>query len=103
MLMRFYKLYIVITSVLLVSLVNYNYQDSEKIGSSFLAFGIETEHETEEEHAMEENRNVENGFSPAHSNSEVKAINNSQVNESSLSSLKSIGSPILGIYLLQLP
>ena len=46
MLMRFYNLYIVITSILLVSLVNYNYQDLEKIGSSSLAFGIETEHET---------------------------------------------------------
>jgi protein-disulfide isomerase len=96
MLMRFYNLYIVITSILLVSLVNYNYQDLEKIGSSFLAFGMETEHETEEEHAMEKNMNVENGFSPAHSNSEVKVTNNSQVSDLSISGLTNIGSPVYG-------
>jgi protein-disulfide isomerase len=97
MLIRFYNLYIVITSILLVSLVNYNYQDLEKIGSSSLAFGIETEHETEEEHAMEEeNMNVENGFSSVHSNSAVKVINNSQVSDLSISGVTNIGSPVYG-------
>ena len=97
MLMRFFTLYIVTASILVFSLVNFDYHDLEKIGTSFLAFGIETEHhETEEEHAMEENMNVENGFSPAHSNSEVKVINNSQVSDLSISGLTNIGSPVYG-------
>ena len=32
--------------------------------------------------------NVENGFSPAHSNSAVKVINNSQVSDLSISGLQ---------------
>ena len=97
MLMRFFTLYIVTASILVFSLVYFDYPLSEKTETSFLAFGIETEHETEEEHAMEEeNMNVENGFSPAHSNSEVKVINNSQVSDLSISGVTNIGSPVYG-------
>jgi protein-disulfide isomerase len=97
MLMRFFTLFIVTASILVFSLVYLDYPLWEKTGTSFLAFGIETEHETEEEHAMEEeNMNVENGFSSAHLNSEVKAFNNSQVSDLSISGLKSIGSPVYG-------
>jgi protein-disulfide isomerase len=97
MLMRFFTLFIVTASILVFSLVYLDYPRWEKTGTSFLAFGIETEHETEEEHAMEEeNMNVENGFSSAHLNSEVKAFNNSQVSDLSTSGLKSIGSPVYG-------
>ena len=55
MLMRLFTLYIVTASILVFSLVYFDYPLSEKTKTSFLAFGIETEqHETEEEHAMEE-------------------------------------------------
>jgi protein-disulfide isomerase len=97
MIMRFFTLYITTASILLFSLVYIvNNPLLEKPGTSFLAFGIETEHETEEEHAIEENTNVENAFSPAHPKSEVKAINNSQVSDLSISGLTTIGSPVFG-------
>ena len=54
MLMRFFTLYIVTASILVFSLVYFDYPLLEKTRTSFLVFGIETEHETEEEHAMEE-------------------------------------------------
>lgn len=93
---RFTNLCIVTISILIFSLAYFDYPAQEKIGTSFLAFGIETEHETEEEHEMEENSNVQNGFSPVPLNQDVKLVNNSQVSDLSLSNLKSIGSPIPG-------
>ena len=58
MLMRFFILFIVTASILVFSLVYLDYPLLKKTGTSFLAFGIENEHESEEEHAMEENMNV---------------------------------------------
>jgi len=86
----------VTASILILSLAYFDYRLLEKTGTSFLAFGIETEQETEEEQAMEENKNVENGFSPAPSNSDVKVVNDTQSSDLSFSSLKSIGSPVYG-------
>ena len=54
MLKRLFTLYILTASILVFSLVYFDYPLSEKAKTSFLVFGIETEHETEEEHAMEE-------------------------------------------------
>ncbi len=97
MIMRFFTLYIVTTSILIFSLVYFYYPHLEKRWTSFLAFGIETGHETEEEeHAMEENMNMKNGFSPASSHSDIKVINESQVRDLSLSAVKSMGSPVYG-------
>ena len=94
---RLFTLYILTASILIFSFVYFDYPLSEKAKTSFLVFGIETEQETEEEHAMEEeNMNVEKGFSPAHLNSAVKAINNSQVSDLSISGVTNIGSPVYG-------
>ena len=97
MLKRLFTLYLLTASILLFSLVYFDYPLSEKTKTSFLVFGIETEYETEEEHAMEEkNMNAENSFSVAHSNSEVKLVNNSQVRDLSVSGVTNIGSPVYG-------
>ena len=45
MLMRFFTLFIVTASILVFSLVYLDYPLWEKTGTSFLAFGIETEHQ----------------------------------------------------------